>query len=1018
MKKVFEIVIIVLCLTSVTLSAQTPAGYCTVIQQPCNQDGILQVTITEGLTPPLTFGYFNPTLFYPFLTTTHENVDSYIDICEGLDFIAYVHVSDNYGNYITLQTGFSPPFTSIAFNITDPVCPIETAALLITINDGEMAASADFYGGIQHFFSSSSNPIDILPGEYSVVVYDENGCRLGRDSILIDAPINFNLEIESSPAECTNGTVTVSNIIGGQTPYTYLWSNGATTSSISDLTGGYYHVTVTDNIGCTSSGLKLVTQNPVISVSFTSEEPTCTENNGSITAYGSGGVSPYTYLFNTGAITQTISDISTGTYYVTVVDSNGCRGGNSKSLSATSPITVTYESVNSECNQETGSSELTINGGTMPYSIVWNIYPSQTGTILNGVANGNYYFTVTDSEGCVQNGSVYVGGSDLTASINSFPATCPLANGSVWITAHSPDFPISFLWNTGATTSAISNLSPGYYSCTVADAAGCMKVKSTNVLELSPISISVTTESASCPFSNDGTITVLAFGGLLPYSYQWSNGQTEATASNLLPGNYSVHVTDANGCESNRFITLGYSTVSDDCYCTITGTAYEDLNDNCVFDVGENPIRNIRINCPPYGSIFTDSNGEYSFLLPTGEYTLSETILGYYPLESCQQQSYEISVTAETACIMTYDFAQSVNPIHDIQTQITTVEPAVPGYNYIQKIFVKNAGTITESNIQFGYSNDGQLLFESSSMPELEQENAFLYPDWYGITESFPVLEPGQGLHFYLTYQVPTNIPLATELIFTDTVAYEPPMSNWQSEYSPWNNVVNYSTITIGSFDPNNKDVYPKGLGTSGYIATSDSILTYTVNFENIGSYFARKIVIIDTLDSDLDWNSLQPIYSTHDCVTRISAEGVVSFTFDNIYLPYEGMGRYGSITYSVKQNPELTPGTTILNSAAIYFDFNEPVITNTVRNTISWPESVNQTGINNQVCIYPNPTNTSFSVSGENILSIELLNNLGQSVLMTNSQKDIFIENQPAGIYFVRIVTSEEIVVKKLVKR
>jgi uncharacterized repeat protein (TIGR01451 family) len=1007
------------CLIPKQMYSQTPAGYCTVLQQPCNQDGILVVTITEGLTPPLTFYYRSQEYFIPFIEIVHEDIYNYIDTCEGLDFINYVEVWDDFGNHLTLSTGFVPPFTNVQYEISEPVCPVETFGLLITINDGEIAESADFYrypGGT--FAFSSSNPCLVLPGNYSVVIFDENNCRVGRDSLYLMQSPNFELILESTPASCTNGTITVTEIIGGEPPYTYLWNTGETTSGIDGLTAGSYYVTVTDDIGCTRSGMKSVSQSPAIAVNFVSQNPTCTQSDGVLTAFGSGGVPPYSFLYNTGATTQTISNLSSGQYSVTVFDSNSCRGGGSKTLSPTTPIVVTYESISSDCNENNGSSELTISGGTPPYNIVWSTFPQQTGEALIDVSNGSYNFSVTDSEGCVRTGSVYVGGSELHASINSYSAVCPLNNGSAGITASSPNMSLSFHWNTGATSPTISYLEAGSYSCTITDAAGCSLVKSTNISESSLININSISLPASCLYTEDGSITAIPTGGTPPYSYYWSGGQTDATATNLLHGHYSVHITDANGCKSCRRFTLGYSSVSDDCYCTISGTAFEDLNDNCVFDLGENPIRNIRINCPPYGSVFTDSNGEYSFLLPTGDYTLSETILGYYPLESCQPQSYNINVIAESGCVMNYNFAHSVNPIHDIQTNITTVQHAVPGYDYIQKVLIKNSGTIAESNIQFGYGHDGQLLFESSSEPLLSQENAFLNPDWYGITESFPVLEPGESKYIYLTYQVPTNIPLGTDVFFTDTVAYEAPMANWQNDYSPWNNILNYSTYTIGSFDPNNKEVNPRGFGTHGFIANSDSLLTYTVNFENTGSYYARKIVVYDTLDTDLDWNSLRPISSSHDCVTRITDDGVAIFTFDDIYLPYQNIGKYGSVTYSIQQKPDLLQGTEISNSAAIVFDFNEPVITNTVLNTIWWPEGVEQSANEIPICVFPNPANNSFSVSGENIRNIELLNSLGQIVLRSESCNNIYIGNQPAGIYFVKIETEKSIVVKKLTKQ
>lgn len=1007
--------IIALFYVSVNVKAQDPAGYCTVLHQPCNGDGEVQVTITEGMTLPLTFHYWSSNIL-------HENVYSFTDIATGMDYEEsnIVRVSDANYNSINLELGFEPPFIVDNYpQIYHFECPDAGAQILFTINGGVPATNVEYYYWAE-FFWGAGNPLEVGLGKYSCVVYDENNCKITLPdstlSVLGTPP--FEITAYTTAASCHNGTAGITGVTDGIPPYLFQWSTGQTGNTISDLTRGYYYVTVTDAQACTMQREVFVPQDPEIDINFTISQPVCLQNNGSITAYGSGGVSPYTYLFSTGETTQTISNLSEGGYQVLVTDANGCYASMGTAINSQSPITVTYNRVNPECGESNGSINLFIEGGSVPYSVIWNTFPAQLGLSVSGLSVGNYQFTVTDSEACEKSGYVYLYHDGLDASVMSGNATCPENNGWAGVEAYSDNPPIEYLWSNGETGNIIDNISPGSYSCTIFDAAGCTLVKSEIIYELSTLNLNYSSIPASCPYTADGSLTAVPSGGTAPYSFEWADGQTGATVNNLLPGHYSVNVIDSNGCSKYRFINLGYSSASDDCYCTITGTAFEDLNDNCIFDAGENPITNIRINCPPYGSVFTDSNGEYSFLLPTGDYTLSETILGYYPLESCQSQSYNISVTAGSGCVMTYNFAHSVNPIHDVQTEITTMQNAVPGYNYIQRVMVKNAGTIAESNIQFGYSHDGQLLLESSSMTELSQQNAFLYPDWYGITESFPVLEPGQSIYMYLTYQVPTNIPLATEIVFSDTVAYESPMSNWQAEYSPWNNVVNYSTFTIGSFDPNNKEVSPKGVGTHGFITTSDSVLTYTVNFENTGSYFARKIVICDTLDTDLDWNSLQPVSSTHDCVTRITDDGVVSFTFDDIYLPYQGFGRYGSVTYSVKQKPDLAPGTEITNSAAIYFDYNEPVITNTVLNTIRWPEGVTQTGISNQYNIYPNPANNSFSIAGDNIVNISLLNSLGQIVAQTKTPNDVYIGNLSAGIYFVRIETLEGIIVKKLIKQ
>jgi len=171
-------------------------------------------------------------------------------------------------------------------------------------------------------------------------------------------------------------------------------------------------------------------------------------------------------------------------------------------------------------------------------------------------------------------------------------------------------------------------------------------------------------------------------------------------------------------------------------------------------------------------------------------------------------------------------------------------------------------------------------------------------------------------------------------------------------------------------------------------------------------------------LNSNLYWSSLRPVYATHDCVIRISDGRVASFTFDDIYLPYQGIGRYGSVTYSIKQNDDLASGTEIKNTADIYFDFNEPIITNTVTNTILWPENVDQHNTQIPICIFSNPTNQSFPATRENVENVIILNNLGQIVLESSIYNGIFIENLDSGIYFVKIKTAKETIVKKLIKQ
>ena len=211
---------------------------------------------------------------------------------------------------------------------------------------------------------------------------------------------------------------------------------------------------------------------------------------------------------------------------------------------------------------------------------------------------------------------------------------------------------------------------------------------------------------------------------------------------------------------------------------------------------------------------------------------------------------------------------------------------------------------------------------------------------------------------------------MGTNVLFTYTISYAPPLSNWLTDYSPWNNVSYFTTVTVGSYDPNFKEVNPKGTGASGTISTNDSVLEYMVHFQNIGSYFAQNVVVRDTLDGNLDWTTLRPEFMSSNCVVSVDELGHATFTFNDINLPpssSEPITSNGMFTYTIKQKHGLSVGNQIRNSASIYFDFNAPVKTNTTLNTIGTSattktHSVPEVQGVNSFTIYPNPANRTFN--------------------------------------------------------
>lgn len=950
-----------------------------IISNPCNgSDGVLEVTVVSGLTPPLTYSYYSN-----FSTVTHTNINSMTDMADNLPACYGVYVQETANPQMAgyVQTNMAPPFYVDYPTLDLPTCPDDQGTIELTIDNGQIPTSVAWYEYVEPVtgaFINNDNPVTLTVGSsYIAQVTDGSGCMVEQiiggaqgDSALFVAISDIYPTVSTTLANCTDGTATVDAVSGGTAPFTYEWVNGATTTTIDNLSSGYYQVTVTDLEGCEGFGYASVQQAVNLSVQSDITQATCLENDGAVMAFGSGGQSPYTYEWANGTIGQLNDGLSGGEWQqVIVTDANGCTGNGGGFVQISTPITVTNATTASSCTTPTGTATLTMAGGTTPYTVSWNTSPQQTGETATGLAVGSYGFTVTDAVGCVRTGSVIVQPeSGIIASIGSVDATCPATTGSVSVSVNGDTPPFTYLWNTGATTSSLSGVSVGSYSCTITDAVGCSIVKSDAIQTYSPVHVGVSTTPASCLYTCDGEAYANASGGTSPYTYSWSTGSTSQSATNFCEGWNSVSATDANGCSDYKTFSMGYDASSDDCYCTITGTVFEDLNGDCLFDPGEPAMQNIMIHCQGFGYAFTNVAGEYSFQVPVGSYTISQNVQAFYPLASCQGNSFDIDVTATTSgCEYVVDFANEINPIHDIHVVTTRHgNPPVPGNDYRIRMIISNNGTLDEANTIVGYEDDGQLNNASFSTISPTQPNIVDFPNWYSATSGFPMLEPGETQVVYVDYDVPTNIPTATQLTFDDTSSYEAPMATYLDDYSPWNNTNYYSDIVVSSYDPNMVEVLPQGQGEPGYIFTTDSVLDYIVHFQNTGTYYAQNIVVKLTLDEDIQLESFIPGYSDHEYSVEISEAREVTFTFPNINLPWQAMGEYlsrGMVTYSIKQNPNLPVGTPINCTAAIYFDYNEPVITNTAVNTIFEEVGTNDLEGDFSLNVYPNPSTGAFNL-------------------------------------------------------
>ncbi|MGD1846319.1 MAG: LamG-like jellyroll fold domain-containing protein, partial [Salibacteraceae bacterium] len=359
----------------------------------------------------------------------------------------------------------------------------------------------------------------------------------------------------------SDGSATVT-ATDGTSPYTYAWSNFANAAAITGLSAGTYTVTVTDASSSTVTA-SVTLSNPsamIASASVGSSLLCFGDANGQVTASQSGGDSPFTYQWNTGGTSASISSLSANTYSVTITDGNGCT--DSASVTLTQPVALVASAAvtgNISCNGVSdGQVTASETGGTSPYSYSWNT--GSTTAVVSGLGANTYSVTITDANGCTDSASVtltqpvaLVASAAVTGNISCNG----LSDGQVTASETGGTSPYSYSWNTGATTAVVSGLGANTYSVTITDANGCTDSASVVLNQPAAISASISSSSnVTVSGASDGSATAAATGGTSPYSFNWSNSATTSTISSLATGTYTVTVTDANGCTDLASVTI------------------------------------------------------------------------------------------------------------------------------------------------------------------------------------------------------------------------------------------------------------------------------------------------------------------------------------------------------------------------------------------------------------------------------------------------------------------------------
>jgi large repetitive protein len=329
-----------------------------------------------------------------------------------------------------------------------------------------------------------------------------------------------------------------------------------------NLVAGTYSVTVTDTNGCTATTSATITEPAVaLALSTTQVNVLCNGNNtGSLDLTVSGGTATYTYLWSNSSTIEDPQNLITGTYSVTVTDANGCTSTTNATITEPAvALALNTTQVNVLCNgNNTGSIDLSVTGGTSPYTYLW----SNNSTIQDPLTllAGTYSVTVTDSNGCTATTSATITepSAVLALSTTQVDVLCNGNNtGSIDLSVTGGTSPYTYLWSNNATIQDPLNLVAGTYSVTVTDTNGCTATTSATITEPAvALALSTTQVNVLCNGNNTGSIDLSVTGGTAPYSYLWSNNSTIQDPLNLVAGTYSVTVTDASGCTATTSATI------------------------------------------------------------------------------------------------------------------------------------------------------------------------------------------------------------------------------------------------------------------------------------------------------------------------------------------------------------------------------------------------------------------------------------------------------------------------------
>ena len=537
------------CVKTGTVTITAPAMLnATTSNTPVNcygqNNGSATTTVTGGTSP------YN----YSWNTQPVQTTQTATNLVTG----AYtVTITDAHGCITTSNTNVSQPaqINASISSVTNALCGSTGSASVITTG----GTPAYTYSWNTQPVQTTQTASNLFAGTYTVTVTDAHGCSDTATGSIIQSS-SLSVPISKTDISCNgmnNGSITA-NPTGGIAPYTYSWNTQPvqTTQTITNLPPGTYTVNVIDNLGCQGTVTTTITQPNVLNAFINNlTHVSCYGgSNGTAHVAVNGGTAGYTYQWNTvpAQTTPTASNLSAGTYNVTVTDANGCIDTTHVNINQpTSLEALIANSTNATCGDPNGNASSVVSGGTPPYVYSWNTLPVQTTAMANNLTGGTYTVTVTDIKGCIDTAMVSILQSPALIATAAFTnITCHNAgNGTATATISGGTLPYTYTWSNSQTTLNINNLTAGTYTFNATDNIGCIASANVTITEPAVLDASITNvNDIKCFDAHNGSANIIVTGGTQPYTYLWNNGNTQPNPTGLDAGSYTATITDARGC--------------------------------------------------------------------------------------------------------------------------------------------------------------------------------------------------------------------------------------------------------------------------------------------------------------------------------------------------------------------------------------------------------------------------------------------------------------------------------------